>query len=236
MSKNRFKDVFGHIACSLFGREHGTKITIQFGTYSASIVPAMDIAPASPCYDFFSILKVLTYMDNQILFGRTTCWLTTVPYKENGEQIEVILKDFWHLRRLFYAGNGVAPEIAAKDNCGVIKIGAYELLLSDSIYDYLPVWEQAVGQDTIFNHSIHSTAYKRKLDAIFKKFRTLYEGEYRKIKQAEFTQYVWTHITTDVADHDLKAMWRCFADGSETVTEELTENKETLDSLGNESE
>lgn len=205
MEKIRFFNAFCEISQALWGQEEGMRISNQFENHSAEVIANIELDHSSPCYDFLKITRVLTYFDYHILTEKIGIFWLPFPYREGVGLLAKGLKDFWPIRRLFYSGNGKAS-IGAED-----KRQRYELILSQNILD--PLIQDSASDTRVYNYGQYSTHYKCEIDRVYHEFVTQYGAGFRQIGQKEFLDFVQLKITTSIADHDLKCLWRSFYAG-----------------------
>jgi hypothetical protein len=206
MENISFSNAFCEIAQFLYGEEEGMQISFQFEKHSSDIIGNIDLDHFSPCYDFYKIARIIEYIDFHMMFEKISIFLLPFPYRPNIGLIKKELKDIWHLRRLFYSGNGRASLVSNFESLS--KNVTYELIMSITILDPL-IYRENINEP-LYNHKEFSSPYKCEIDRVYNEFRIKYGTDYRHIDQKGFLDFVNQKITTKIADHDLKCIWRAF--------------------------
>ena len=200
-----FSNAFCEIAQDLYGLEEGMLIADQFEKYAKDIIYNLNLEHDSPCYNFYNIVRILTYMDAQVLDGIEVL-LLPFPYREDMKKIKQTIKCFWYQRHLFYQNNGKASVFVSEDRS---RKASYMLFFSQNILDRL----EKDRNNSLPGHGNFSTAHCRKMRQLFQDFRKGYGEEWPSISQKAFLDHVDQKITRNVSTLSLKAMWRDFYNG-----------------------
>jgi hypothetical protein len=200
-----FSNAFCEIAQGLYGLEGGMAMADQFEKYAKDIIYNLNLEHDSPCYNFYNIVHILTYMDGHVLDG-VEILLLPFPYREDTKKIKQTIKSFWYQRHLFYQNNGKASVFVSEDRS---KKTSYMLFFHKKILDGL-------GKEKNINlpgYGNFPTAHCRKMRQLFQDFRQSYGEGWESISQKEFLDYVEQKITRKASVLSLKAMWRDFYNG-----------------------
>ena len=199
-----FSNAFCEIAQGLFGSEEGMAMAGQFEQYAKDIIYNLNLEHDSPCYDFYNILKIITYIDAQVL-NDIEISLLPFPYREDMKKVNQTIKYFWYQRHLFYQNNGKASVFISENRS---RKTSYMLFFDRKILDGL---DKKNG--SLPGYGNFPTAHCRKMRQLFEDFRQGYGEGWESISQKDFLNYVEQKITKKVSVLALKAMWRDFYNG-----------------------
>jgi hypothetical protein len=205
MNTISFSNAFCEIAQGFYEQEEGMLIADQFEKYAKDIIYNLNLEHDSPCYDFYNIVQILTYMDAQVLDGIEIS-LLPFPYREDMKKIKQTIKSFWYQRHLFYQNNGKAFVFLSEDRS---KKTSYMLFFDKKILDGL----DKEKNNNLPGYGNFPTAHCRKMRQIFQDFRQGYGEGWENIPQKAFLDYVEQKITKNASTHSLKVMWRDFYNG-----------------------
>jgi hypothetical protein len=200
-----FSNAFCEIAQCFYGQEEGMLIAGQFEQYAKDIIYNLNLEHDSPCYDFYNIVQIITYIDAQVL-GGIEISLLPFPYREGMKKIKQTMKTFWYQRHLFYQNNGKASVFLSENRS---RKTSYMLFFNKKILDGLDK-EKNSGLPGYGNFP---TAHCRKMRQIFQDFRQDYGEGWESIPQKDFFNYVEQKITKEASVLALTALWRDFYDG-----------------------
>lgn len=200
-----FPNAFCEIAQGIYGLEEGMLISDQFEKYSKDIIYNLNLEHDSPCYNFYNILKIIIYMDDQVLDGIDILFLP-FPYREDTKKIKQTIRSFWYQRHLFYQNNGKASIFIPEDR---LKKTSYMLFFDKKILDGL----DKETNNNLPRYGNFSTPHCRQMKQIFQDFCQGYGEGWESISQKEFLDYVEQKITRKASVLSLKAMWRDFYNG-----------------------
>jgi hypothetical protein len=197
-----FLDLFVKYCEASYEKERAIQIFNYFLEKSGIIVAAIKFNEQLNEDCFVEVRGVLQEIEVDVLKNKISIYYVDHPYDINVLKVipfESFLKNTYD----FYSEKG-HPSHG--------KLQSTKLEFDAKIIEVLSAKSSTNEQD-IFNLRNISTPYSRKMNQIFKSFREGYGESYRSISQKGFLDYVDLKISKEVADHDLKSLWKSFYSG-----------------------